>query len=591
MLNNNQIETKSVSYIEDILTNSDYIEPHINTKDKMPSWDGDIILYNKKENRKDSMKGKISTQLKGHCKAIKKNNNSISELIKVSDLKNYYNDGGVMYFVVIIDNADYDNKKAYYKALTPLLIKQYLENKEKETISIKMDLFPKDSKEITSAIFEFYDNCKKQEGHENIGLIKDITQIDELSTLIHWSGDTTDQKTILACLNKKDRAWYGKIKNTNITAPLHYNISSSIIICNQKNVTINQKEYYKSALIQSNEKGCSIIIGQNIKIHLLNDKSLLNFTCSKYVRKRLYDINFLLDAAQTKTITIGETEIDFSLNKKKLTTVYQFKNEIRRCEKIIELLDSFKVSKDLDIENLSRTDDINLKTLIKYYDATQTDLPQDINKYSNTSVSLWRPKISNLCLIFLVIEYDKNIKIINLFNTKLCCCITRQDSTKQIVPIYSLLTKKDYITMDNIDYLDIVKSLIDIENDDNEGYTKKNINFELLKMLLAYDESNKKNLILATKELALWLIKEDKSENIDVNTLNLIQINKRINKKLSPDEKITLYKIIEKNIPQFTFAANLLLDNIEPAKYYFNKLSLSEQENIKTWPIYKFCIE
>ena len=103
------------------------MSPFINEKDKEPVWDGNIYIYSNKNKTKENIK-KVPVQVKGTI-----NNNQENETIKfpldVADLEAFLDDGGVMFFVVYIDDNG-DKTQIYYSALLPIKLRKILSGKK-----------------------------------------------------------------------------------------------------------------------------------------------------------------------------------------------------------------------------------------------------------------------------------------------------------------------------------------------------------------------------------------------------------------------------------------------------------------------------
>ena len=88
-------EFLGVDAIKRLLAKTSRIRGFINEKDKEPSWDGNIYLFEKPD-VKENIK-KIPTQVKGKNKNHH-NKKKYNHYFDKADLENYYNDGGVLYF-------------------------------------------------------------------------------------------------------------------------------------------------------------------------------------------------------------------------------------------------------------------------------------------------------------------------------------------------------------------------------------------------------------------------------------------------------------------------------------------------------------
>ena len=118
------IEALGVAAVKAAIAKTDYLVDYIKDKDKEPMWDGSIYAYSSKRKSLDTL--------------------DVAEIkydIEVVDFKNYKKEGGLLFFVVGID--DDGNTKIFYKALTPYLINKILEGKEEQgTVRVSFDIFP-----------------------------------------------------------------------------------------------------------------------------------------------------------------------------------------------------------------------------------------------------------------------------------------------------------------------------------------------------------------------------------------------------------------------------------------------------------------
>lgn len=115
----------------------------------------------------------------------------------------------------------------------------------------------------------------------------------------------------------------------------------------------------------------------------------------------------------------------------------------------------------------------------------------------------------------------------------------------------------------------------------------------MLDILNAYDiaQGERKEKILKTcKDFSEWIF-EAPNEEIDdqVKILNELQIIKRT-RNFNPNEIEKLYKMIENSETRedCLIGAYLLLGQQQAAEMHFAKLSKSEQNNFKEYPIYHF---
>jgi len=140
LLSTTRIEMFGITMLVQDLCKSRFLEPYIDMNDKTPSWDGNVFVYEDMSHTKACLMGKIPVQVKSSI-VDDLDDNMIQYRITTSDLVNYKNDGGVLYFVV-----HYDHKyshKIYFASLLPFDIQRYLEGMRRPTQkTVNVNLMP-----------------------------------------------------------------------------------------------------------------------------------------------------------------------------------------------------------------------------------------------------------------------------------------------------------------------------------------------------------------------------------------------------------------------------------------------------------------
>ena len=135
------------------------LRPVLQKNDKSPSWDGEIQIYKDSLQKKEDMIGRIPVQVKGTANDDF-SQSEIKRSVCISDLKNYYNDGGALYFVIYV--RENRNTKIYYNALTPEVLHQILKEtpeQQKEKILIFKE-FPEQVDEILILLKRINSECE-----------------------------------------------------------------------------------------------------------------------------------------------------------------------------------------------------------------------------------------------------------------------------------------------------------------------------------------------------------------------------------------------------------------------------------------------
>lgn len=128
-MNSVKIEKGAVEELRRAIRLHDRMDELLNEDDKGPSWDGDIYLYNNNDLKAEHIQYRIPTQIKGKCDSRLLNRKSITYPVEYKNLRNYFNNGGVCYFVIAISN-DGEKASIFYNALTPIKLQSLLKGNE-----------------------------------------------------------------------------------------------------------------------------------------------------------------------------------------------------------------------------------------------------------------------------------------------------------------------------------------------------------------------------------------------------------------------------------------------------------------------------
>ena len=133
--NNKQIEDWATIEVKHCLSMTDTLSQYIKENDKTPSWDGDVLIYKGNNTDKKDIIGKVTIQVKGKM-ADNINRNECSFSVDMADLVNYKNDGGTIYFVVMINKNNPSKRRVFYDTLTPLKIDNYIKGRINQNLSL-----------------------------------------------------------------------------------------------------------------------------------------------------------------------------------------------------------------------------------------------------------------------------------------------------------------------------------------------------------------------------------------------------------------------------------------------------------------------
>lgn len=147
---------------------TDTLSQFIDENDKTPSWDGSVIIYKNNKRENSNIIGKVAIQVKGRLEnKIKHSEYAFSA--DMVDLLNYKNNGGVIFFLVLINKQKYSQRKIYYETLTPLKIRGHITGHEGQgSRTIKLKELPKEKHKIQTVFLNFYHDSTKQHSFAHI---------------------------------------------------------------------------------------------------------------------------------------------------------------------------------------------------------------------------------------------------------------------------------------------------------------------------------------------------------------------------------------------------------------------------------------
>ena len=594
--NQTQIEQESITYLISVLIKTEHITPNIPINNTLPSWDGEILLYGKKDFSKENLTGRIPVQVKGTEQNLV-SNNELKHKLTISDLKNYKNDGGCIYFVIY---SDANNEKTiFYDFLLPSDINKILSlkrNKNAKSITHKFLKFPIEADTIVSLLNTFLLNKKQQKSESEYLLdlahqsVKEMNQnlwqrTKDISS-ISFSYINTKPKEMKVIfdipiyLNAKTKGGY----NTLLQRFHVHSISNEV----KSNVSINNKVFYKLFKFSRLKEKAKITLGKAIDITFQNNiftemkptfHANLNFTEHGTLDERITDNKFMYELCSKKSndIVFGKgRKISFDNINNILFDSNIFVKRIMFLEHLKKVLDYYGVTEELVFKTLSDDDNQIITNLFFAYENDVT--------YSNIKEigRLLKIKIANLN-IFLYLDYLKNnkFKVYSFFDMpKIYCALDKYG--KYACSQYIVLEKKDLIQCSNINFKVIFDSIVSIPI--NEQYIFS-VNHLLLEAICAYDEimesPKKQHLYHFIKELSGWLYDKEQSE---VNLLNYYQVLKR-ERKLDRNEQEQLRKIIingESTI--IKIGATILLESFSEARSFWECLTSIEIDDLKKSP-------
>ena len=154
-MSKDDIETLSANAVENSCAKTQYLTASLRKRDKEPSWDGEIYIYNDKRKKKEDIEKTVKVQIKGTTRKKNLTKNGLSFYMNdsnMTDLKNYLNNGGCLFFVVYIDEENDSECTIYYIELLPSKIKRIISNGRK---TLHLNKFPSNNEKKLKILRHF----------------------------------------------------------------------------------------------------------------------------------------------------------------------------------------------------------------------------------------------------------------------------------------------------------------------------------------------------------------------------------------------------------------------------------------------------
>lgn len=575
-MNTTKLEQISITKLRDAIDRCENLIHEIKENDKTPSWDGEIRAYHSDNSRVNELIGTARVQVKSKC--IKNSSKllecKIKHTVRTSDLRNYLNEGGTIYFVIQIYNSD--QYAIYYNNLLPLDISDYLKNINIEFYKLDYS----DNTLIKQLVLNFISDRQKQFSTYKMRTLNNIDFKNINSKFDKFSFSVSGAKDPFEYMLNNRIYLYGDIENVSI--PLHKVWTELISTKLPEKVSIDGTLYYEEITIIKNKQEELIKFGNCFELSSLNQK--ITFKIIGDVECRLKAMSFLDHLSQCNKIDIGSDY--YIIDRDILNNKEQFNINYQELKDIKETLMYFNSRETLELDNINDSDIKNLTFIINAYKnkgivKLNQSITSNISDLKIDTFRFFRIEISNINLLLKIVRLNKyNYKVENGFkryHENECLCIEDESDS---ISVFCLFGENDFTNISNVDYKILIEDLKKFPLTDS--YIT-NLIYLLLEMLHSYNISKDEDLLNACEEVSLYLYNNDTSNTI--NILNYFQCIKR-KRNLTNEENVILYDI--RNIESediFLLGVSILLENKNDIKYYFSKLTEEQKEEFLSFPI------
>lgn len=565
-----KIEDDGITCLKAFLSQSSILIPKIREDDKYPSWDGDILIYNKPSiYSKDNIYGRVPVQVKSVNRQWKEKE-TLS--IEISDLNNFYHDGGIVLLRPIYVDI------STYQIFTAILLKthlyQYIKNVKTKSISIELDKI--ESIGQLEGLLKYFLENRTLQFHYNEKTESEYLKegVDEF--VIKSFGTPFIPKSLFS----KSSCIYIKGEHDLIPTALEIkSLQTSIpfIIKSIDNIVFDTT----TITYDRNEKA-QITINSVLQLLYDNKKYYFNININK--NSKIIDIpvafRFIESVIKNKCFYIDDKKVSFNVKNNK-----SYRKDIRDYwQNTVDLINGFRIDlNNITVDSLNEYKN-NINFLIQILINKRT-----ANIESTDTLIIKTYNVLGKIIIIMFNKMENNVYYGTDFIASDSYAVRIGDkgiACSRFLALEAIFIKNlsDYISCINGYEDDVIEDFKKYYNNElNSNYI-----YFILSCIKGYDNTFLPNgLNIATK-----IIEIINNSNIDEMTKNILIINQyqilyRKN-ELSKEHEDILKTILKNNKDDIELKCciYILLKDYDNFEIEFKKQTQDQQEEFKSWPIW-----
>lgn len=582
MANNRQVETLGVSYLATFINRNKLLHTYFDINDKTPAWDGEIHVLKNASEKKNEIFGKVPVQIKS---TRQKKNSMKSFSVDIRDLELYSKNGGVVLFVVWLDDNG-NLRDIYYKSLPPFSLKKLIKKSKLKTKPVNnkrlsVQIHKLDEQKLYPMLVDFVTNSRKQYSFINIdGIsVENIPNDKDIKLYFYGQG----KGGIFNYQKEHDLFLYLRDPETGIEIPLENSIKV-VETFEATDLSIAVGDYIFKDLERHLFPNGSVQLhfGEGFKISFNIDKRQfkLNYSRPNMLSDAIKCTQALKELGKIGFFTLNGTSIE--LDERSLSDIasLDLDSHIRELLRISKFMKKMGIKKEFDLSLFDEQSQKNLNILNSGLVLKKKVM---LNYEESKLINL---KIANIHIITLYeFSTDNNGSMIDIF-TETPWCKRGEDEDSSNISIFEVFGPKDWLTIDNCNFDSVIASyqkLVD-NNLEHEGTDNT-----IIKIVAAADMteefSKKEQLLNWAQSLSNWNLNHLKVNSISI--INDLQIKSR-NRELDNTEMESLTKILLNNQDndEICFGASVLLKSKPQADLFWTRLDKETQERYRDYPIY-----
>jgi len=575
------IEVLATTAVKDSISWTDRLVPYIPEKDKEPIWDGSVHVYSSSTKSNEYDMGRVPTQVKG--KVVRKFQSSERFDVPVCELKSYLHDGGVIFFVVELSEST-EKKKIFYNSLLPYDLIKLIEAAEQQVSKrITLSPFPSDRAGKVDVFTNFISERKKQWAISSIERIIPVEEFVKQGYPLNLSLSFTKSQRGKDILDHfiDDGMYLYFNTPLGLSFPVEHIVNlQKATMKVEESISCKGKQYYSYYFRSRKKSGYEISFGKAFYFSAGNNKKsiTLNVKLSGTLRERISDCEFILAMFQEKGFCVGNSFLPIDLSTFDGGIIETWKGNLSFMKSVKSALDNMGVISDLDCDKLSDDDDKKIRYWLM---PAASGKPVRIGPFN----AEYQPVTLSICnlniLVLAMRQPDGQYLLKNFFAENGSFAFQAEDGTMVPSSCYAVLEKGDFIQLSNLDYNRMVTNMK--MEFPHPLYCDK-VNFVVLNLLAAYDDTSRPEILQTAKELTEWLYSTD-NDNI-IFRLNLLQTFKR-ERVLNCSEIQWLQTLVtDQRLPnECKMGAYILLEDYRNAATYYDGLSQERKVEYEAYPI------
>lgn len=584
-----KIEQAAVNYISDLISACPHLIPYIESNDKTPFTDGHIDIHNVSDSENvGTYLGRVFVQVKGTAGKFK----GKKFKIRREYLSAYANDFGVLFLVVSMDNC-LKNRKAYYCNLSPFKIHSILQDipESQKTVSVKLEAFPTVEEYIEEVVKYSFETRR-----ENLAASAAAEYMSADEFLLRFPEKNDLSKPQVFNRLENDYSLEVKLpdgKTIPIDASIEIIPSDYCYREIRDSISSGDVTFDKIYRRRIDDDFVELMLSEGLCFQIGDPNKNISSTLSLKMQNNLVaclkDLRFYSSFFSNENFSVNEKVQRYQVcDSGKNSEISEYLNYL---EKLTAVLSGLGVQ-ELELIDLDAITESQYNSLEKLYLSV---VEEEWTSSSYERPMRYRPQIGKWYIETILIpdsSNDNKARCFSPFSSEAAGRYIWVPKEKVGSATYFVVTPFDIIDPEVFPY--IINLPLEKVSDYYEQVKEFSEAFELANMMVLR-LINSADLVPLRKEVFLnsafdlneWLILESGEQSHSL--INRWQIMKRRD-DFGDDIRTDIHEFLLNNPTisiTYRLACLILLEDREGANFLFGKLSESDQQDFREWPIWK----